>query len=79
MESVTGCFFYFDIYSSPKEVGEHVLRSYEESEALDENDFLKDVGFTYIEWRSMVSNLTESEFMSRKFMDILNNHIRNVS
>ena len=68
-------FAYFNVFQTPKEVGEFILNCYKDDENIDINDFENQLGVGAEEWLNICENIYENEFMNRMFTDILNNRI----
>lgn len=71
-----GIFFYFDVYRTPSELGNYLIEAYEEVEMIDRLE--EDLGLSKYEWIKLCDSVYENEFMRHKFVDILNNRIRDM-
>ncbi|AOY74700.1 hypothetical protein [Clostridium formicaceticum] len=71
-------FFYFNIFDSPIEVGQYIMKTYEEDEMVDLERIEEHLGVKREEWLDICRNLFENEFMKRKFVEILNNRIEDM-
>jgi hypothetical protein len=72
----TDLFFYFNIFSTPMEIGEYLIEEYEKEEMLDY--FEDESGMTKEEWMDTCEGVYENDFMRLKFMDILNNRVEDI-
>lgn len=68
-------FAYFNVFRNPSEVGEHIINSYKDDESVDLQDIENQLGVGAEEWINICKNVYNNRFMSRKFIDILNNRI----
>jgi hypothetical protein len=73
---VYNVFFHFDVFISPKEMGEEIISQFEEEHMLDY--FEEITGLTKEQWLEVYNNVFENEFMREKFIDILNNRLRDI-
>lgn len=68
-------YFYFYLFSTPKEVGEFLVDSYTSEEMLGIETLEEDLGVSKEEWIDITSHVYENEFMKRRFTDILTNRL----
>lgn len=73
---VDSIFFYFNIFDSASEVGDYVIKGYEEENMLDY--FKEETGLTKEQWQDIYQNVYQNAFIKKRFMDILNNRICNL-
>lgn len=72
----TEVFFYFNIFNTPMELGEHLVEEYEKDQMLDY--FEEESGLTKEEWMDMCNVVYENDFSRMKFLDILNNRAKDI-
>ena len=66
-------FTYFEIYENPIEIFETNIKDYEEAGVLEQLE--EALGMSKDDWLDTCRKTYESEFMKRKFIDILNNRL----
>lgn len=66
-------FTYFEIYENPLEIVETIIKDYEKAGVLEELE--EALGMSKADWLDICGKVYESEFMKRKFVDILNNRL----
>jgi hypothetical protein len=66
-------FFYFNIFNSPQEIGDFIVKTYEEEDMIERIE--DQLGLTKDEWLNVCQSVYTNEFMKRKFIEILNNRI----
>lgn len=71
-------FCYFDIFESPIEVGRYIIESYENDEIVDLERIEEYLGVKKEEWLHICETLYDSDFMKRKFVEVLNNRIEDM-
>jgi hypothetical protein len=69
-------FFYFQLFKSPTEVGNYIIDAYKEENLLER--IHDQLGVTVEEWRDITEQVYESLFMKKRFIDILNNNIKDI-
>lgn len=69
-------FFYFNIFKTPMEVGDYLIEEYEKDKMLDY--FEDESGMSREEWVSTCTGVYESDFLRKKFIDVLNNRAKDI-
>jgi hypothetical protein len=74
-EGINGVIFSFNIFDSPIETADYIVKSYEEDLGID---FLEDdIGLTKSQFLDLAGEeIYSNEFMKRKFTDILTNKLK---
>jgi hypothetical protein len=65
--------FYFNLLRTPEEVSDDVVSCYKYT--LNDDLFEEQMGLTIEEWKNVTAQVNDSEFMKRRFVDILNNRL----
>lgn len=68
-------FTYFETFSSTKDFGEYLVRTYENDEIVDIKTLEKQIGLSKEEWLKVCSEAETNEEEQKKFMYVLNNHL----
>jgi len=69
-------FFYYNIFNTPMEVGEYLVKEYEKDQMLDY--FEDESGMSKEEWLNTCRGVYENDFLRVKFLDILNNRTKDI-
>lgn len=69
-------FSYFNIFKAPYELGKYLVDAYEKSEMVDISMLEDQLGVSKREWLNICNTVYENDFMKRKFIEILNNRIK---
>lgn len=64
-------FGYFNVFRTPVDVGDYLVKGYEESDMVD---LLEErLGLSVETWKEVCNSVYKDEFMKRRFTSILNN------